>query len=63
MLLRVFCSVDRGGSIREGAAMFLTVTVLDDDYNTPTAQINEHFWIWSELKEVSCVFLVDCSNV
>jgi len=35
---------------------------LDEDDNAPTAQINKYFWNLSELKEVSCVFLVDCSK-
>jgi hypothetical protein len=54
----VTCTVDRGHSIQEVATTF-TLTVLDEDDNAPTAQIDEYFWYWSELKEVSFVFIVD----
>jgi hypothetical protein len=56
--VHVTCTVDRGHSISE-VAMTVLLIVLDEDDNAPTAQTNNHFLNGSELKEVSCVFLVD----
>ena len=52
------CTVDRGLSISE-VATTVQLIVLDEDDNAPIAQRNKHFLNGSELKEVSCVFLVD----
>jgi len=54
----VTCTVDRGSSIQEVATTVL-LTVLDEDDNAPTVQTKKYFWNWSELKEVSCDFLVE----
>jgi len=54
----VTCTVDRGYSVRKVENIF-DLTVFDEDDNAPTSQIDEYFWNWSELKEVSFVFLVD----
>jgi len=54
----VTCTVDRGYSIQKKATTF-KLRILDEDDNAPTFQTKKYFWNWSELKEVSCVFLVE----
>jgi len=58
----VTCTVDSGLSFSKEATTVLLI-VLDEDDNAPTAQTNKHFLNGSELKEVSCVFLVDFSEI
>jgi hypothetical protein len=57
--VHVTCTVGRGRLISEVATTTVRLIVLDEDDNTPTAQINKHWLNGSELKEVSYKSLAD----